>query len=118
VQQYELFRMEVGETISSTQMIVTHIVNKLQNIRKIISNQDWTNKILRCMTKEWQPKVTTIMESQNFNVLSMITLFGKLKEHERETTRFKSSEEEGKLKDKKPVVFKASSSKASSSIIS
>ena len=48
----------------------------------------------------------------------MITLFGKLKEYEHEITRFKSSEEEGKLKGKKPVVFKASSSKASSSIIS
>jgi len=31
--------------------------------------------------------------------------------HKHEITRFKSSEEEGKLKDKKPVVFKASSSK-------
>jgi len=52
----------------------------------------------------------------NLNVLSMITLFGKLKELH-EITRFKSNEEEGKLKDKKLVVFKASSSKASSSII-
>jgi len=42
----------------------------------------------------------------------------KLNEHEHEITRFKSNEEEGKLKDKKPVVFKDSSSKASLSIIS
>jgi len=40
------------------------------------------------------------------------------KEHEHEITRFKSSEEGGKLKDKKPVVFKASSSKDSSSTTS
>jgi len=69
------------------------------------------------MTREWQPKVTTVKESQNLNTLGMITLFGKLKEHEHEIIRFKSSEEEGKLKDKKPVVLKASSSKASSSIM-
>ena len=67
------------------------------------------------MTKEWQPKVTAIKESQNLNALSMITLFGKLKEHEHEINRFKSSGDESKLKEKKPVVFKASSSKASSS---
>jgi hypothetical protein len=60
------------------------------------------------MTKEWQPKFTDIKESQNLNVLSMITIFGNLKEHEHEITRFKYSEEEGKLKDKKPTVFKAS----------
>ena len=58
------------------------------------------------MTREWQPKVTAIKESQNLNALSMITLFGKLKEHEHEITRFKSSEDERKLKDKKPVVSK------------
>jgi len=39
VQQYELFRMEDGETISSMQMRFTHIVNKLQNLGKTISNQ-------------------------------------------------------------------------------
>ena len=114
MQQYELFCMKDGETISSMQMRFTHIVNKLQNLGKIISNQDCTNKILRCMTKERQPKVTAIKESQNLNALSMITLFGKLKVNEHEINRFKSSEEDGKLKDKKPVVLKASSSKASS----
>jgi len=62
--------------------------------------------------------ITTIKESQNLNAHSMITLFGKLKEHEHEINHFKSSEEEGKLKDKKPIVFKASSPKANSSISS
>jgi len=47
----------------------------------------------------------------------MITLFGKLKEHEHAIIRFKSSDDEGKLRDKKLVSLKASSSKASSSII-
>jgi len=45
------------------------------------------------MTREWQLKVTAIKESQNLNVLSMITLFGKLKEHEHEIICLKSSEE-------------------------
>ena len=84
VQQYELFCMKDGETISSMQIRFTHIIDKLQNLGKTISNQDCTNKILRCMTKKWHPKVTAIKEAQNLNVLSMITLFGKLKEHEHE----------------------------------
>jgi len=115
VQQYELFCMNDDETISFMQMIFTHIVNKLHNLGKTVSNEDCTNKILRCMTREWQPKVTAIKESQNLNALSMITLFGKLKEHEHEINRFKSSEDENKLKERKPVVFKTSLSKASSS---
>jgi hypothetical protein len=67
------------------------------------------------MTREWQPKVTAIKESQNLNALSMITLFGKLKEREHEINRFKLSQDENKLKERKLVAFKASSSKASSS---
>jgi len=94
VQQYELFRMEEGESISSMQMRFTLIENNLQNLGKDVSNLDCTNKILRCMTRKWLPLVTTIKESQNLN-LSMITLFGKLKEHEHEIIRFKSSAEEG-----------------------
>ena len=58
MKQYEVFCMEDGETISSMKMRFTHIVNKLQNFGKTISNQDCTNKILRCMTKEWESKVT------------------------------------------------------------
>ena len=96
--------MEEGESICSMQMRFTHIVNKLQNLGMDIPNQDCTTKILRCMTREWYPKVTSIKESQNLNTLSMITLFGKLKEHEHEILRLKSSEKETKKKEKKPVV--------------
>jgi len=68
IQQY-------GEIIASMQMRFTHIVNKLQNLGKDISNQDCTNKVLRCMTRDWQPKVTAIKESQNLNTLGITTLF-------------------------------------------
>ena len=52
VQLYELFCTKDGENIFSMQMRFTHILNKLQNLGKTISNQDCTNKTLRCMTKE------------------------------------------------------------------
>jgi hypothetical protein len=108
--------MEDGGTISSMQMRFTHIVNKLQNLGKTISNQDCTNKILRCMTKEWQPKVTTIKESQNLNALSMITLFGKIKEHEHKINRFKSSEDDPKKKERKSFGLNTTSSISTSSV--
>ena len=106
--------MNDGETISSMQMRFTHILNKLQNLGKTISNQDCTNKILRCMTKEWQPKVTAIKESQILNGLSMITLFGKLKEHEHEINSFKSSEDDSKKKERKSIALNTTSSVSTS----
>jgi putative protein kinase ArgK-like GTPase of G3E family len=107
--------MEDGETISSKQMRFTHIVNKLQNIGKNISNQDRTNKVLRCMTREWQPKVTTIKESQNLNNIGITTLFVKLKEHEHEILRLKATDEDIKKREKNSIALKDSSSVASSS---
>jgi len=51
------------------------------------------------MAREWQAMATAIKESQNLNALSMITLFGKLKEHEHEINRFKSWSEEDSRKN-------------------
>jgi len=47
----------------SMQVRFTHIINKLQNLRKDISNQDCIDKMLRCMTGDWPSKVTAIEES-------------------------------------------------------
>jgi len=104
IQQY-------GEIIASMQMRFTHIVNKLQNLGKDISNQDCTNKVLRCMTRDWQPKVTAIKESQNLNTLGITTLFWNLNEHEHEILQLKASEEDLKKWEKNYVAMKASSSK-------
>jgi len=115
IQQYELFHMEDGETISSKQMRFTHIVKKLKNIGKNISNQDCTNKVLRCIVREWQPKVTAIKESQNLNNIGISTLFGKLIEHEHEILKLKAIEEDINKRENNSIVLKDSSSVASSS---
>jgi len=67
------------------------------------------------MTKEWHPNVTSMKESQNLNALSMITLFGKLKEHEHEINRFKSSEDDSKKKERKSISLNTTSSVSTSS---
>ena len=46
------------------------------------------------MTRDWQPKVTAIKESQKLNTLGITTLFGILKEQEHEIQQLKFSEED------------------------
>lgn len=75
IQQYELFHMEDGESISSIQTRFTHIVKKLKNLGKDISNQNFTIKVYKCMTRYRQPKVTAIKESKNLNTVSITTLW-------------------------------------------
>ena len=69
---------------------------------------DLINKVLRCLNREWQPKVTAIAESRNLATMTLATLFGKLQEHELELTRL--AEYENTDKKKKSLALKASCS--------
>ena len=46
--EYELFRMNQGESIQEMQKRFTHIVNHLASLGKTFSNEDLINKVLRC----------------------------------------------------------------------
>ena len=94
--EYELFRMNPNETIQDMQKRFTHIVNHLASLGKIFPNEDLINKVLRCLSKEWQPKVTAITESRDLSNMSLATLFGKLQEHEMELMRLNQHEENDK----------------------
>jgi len=91
--EYELFRMNQNETIQDMQKKFTHIVNHLAKLGKIFPNEDLINKVLRCLNKEWQPKVTAIAESRDLANMSLATLFGKLQEHKMELIRLNQHEE-------------------------
>nr|XP_012567732.1 uncharacterized protein LOC105851424 [Cicer arietinum] len=48
---------------------------------------------MRCLTREWQPKITAIAESKDLAKMTIATLFGKLREHEMELHRLDVSEQ-------------------------
>jgi len=79
--------MNKNETIQDMQKRFTHVVNHLESLGKMFPNEDLINKVLRCLSKQWQPKVTRIAESKYFTNMSLGTLFGKLQEHEMELMR-------------------------------
>jgi len=54
---------------------------------KIFPNEDVINKVLRCLSRQWQPKVTAIAESRDLANMTLATLFGKLQEHKMELMR-------------------------------
>jgi len=53
-------------------------------------------KILTCLDRSWQPKVTTISESKDLTSLTTTSLVGKLREHELEMNRLNVQECEDK----------------------
>lgn len=91
--EYELFRMKSGESIQDMQKRFIHIINHLRALGKTFNNEDLINKVLRCLSRSWLPKVTAICESKDLSFMSLATLFGKLQEHELELNRLIDSEE-------------------------
>ena len=102
--EYELFSMKKEESISDLQTRFTHIVNNLHALGKQVDNEQQIGKIMRCLTREWQPKITAIAESKDLAKMTTTTLFGKLREHEMELHRLDESEME--IRKKKGLSLK------------
>ena len=92
IQEYELFRMQLEESIADVQKRLTLIVNHLTGLEKEFDKEELHIKVLKCLDRSWQPKVTAISESCDLSKLSTAALFGKLMEHELELKRLKEQE--------------------------
>ncbi|XP_050877803.1 uncharacterized protein LOC127081601 [Lathyrus oleraceus] len=95
-QEYELFRMQPGESILDLQKIFVHLTNHLKALGKTLSNDELNLKVLRSLTREWQPKVTAISEEKSLSIMTSATLFGKLQEYETELGRLEKHENTNK----------------------
>jgi hypothetical protein len=76
--------MNNDKTISNMQKKFVYLINRLHALGKPIPNEVSTNKVLRCLSRNWQPKVTAIKEANDLTTLNLTTLFGKLEEHQQE----------------------------------
>jgi hypothetical protein len=103
--EFEMFQMNPGENIQDMQKRFTYLINQLDDLGKDYSNEDLINKVLRCLRRDWQPKVTAIGETRDPCTMSLATLFGKLEEHELELSRL--DQLEGVDKKKKGITLKA-----------
>jgi len=77
---------------------------------KEFDREELNIKVLKCIDRNWQPKVTSISESKDLSIITIAALFGKLREHEIEIQRL--SELESSEKKVKIVALKASSKKS------
>jgi len=51
IQEYELFRMQQGESIADVQKRFTHIVNHLVGLGKQFDKEELNIKILKCLDR-------------------------------------------------------------------
>jgi len=65
IQEYEMFRMLKGESIVEVQKRFTLIINHLMSLGKTFDKEELNIKILKCLDRSWQHKVTDISESKD-----------------------------------------------------
>ena len=56
IQEYELFKMQKGESIAEVQKRFIHIVNHLMGLGKEFDKEELNIKVLKCLDRNWQPK--------------------------------------------------------------
>jgi len=105
IQEYELFRMQKGESICDVQKRFSHIVNHLMSLGKKSDEEELNIKVLS-LDRTWQPKVTAISESKDLTSMIVASLFDKLREYEIEIQRLAVQESEDK--NNKSITLKAS----------
>src|ERR1051325_8040026 len=104
-QEYKLFGMQPRESIIDLQKRFVHLTNHLKALGKNLTNDELNLKVLRSLTRDWQPKVTAISEKKNLSTMTSTTLFGKLQEYETELARLEKHEIQ--VKDSKDIALKA-----------
>ncbi|GAV66887.1 UBN2 domain-containing protein, partial [Cephalotus follicularis] len=58
------------------------IANALKGLGKVYPNHELVSKILRCLLKSWESKVTAIEEANDLSTLPLEDLLGSLMTHE------------------------------------
>ncbi|KAK2403254.1 hypothetical protein QL285_052708 [Trifolium repens] len=71
-QEYELFTMQPGESILNLQKRFVHLTNHLKALGKTLTNDELNLKVLRSLTRKWQPKVTAISEKKSLSKMSSL----------------------------------------------
>jgi len=96
IQEYELFRMQKGETLCTVQKRFSHIINHLMSLGKTFDKEKLNIKILKCLDRSWQPKATAISKSKDLTSMTATSLFGKLREHKLEMNMLVVQDDEDK----------------------
>jgi hypothetical protein len=99
--EYESFKMKQGEKVTEMAERFNTIINQLTLLGNQIPEQQQVDKILRSLTRIWQPKVIAICEVRPLKELTMDELIGNLLTHEINMNEL--DKEEGKLK--KPIAL-------------
>ena len=76
--QYEMFKMQANKSITSWFDRYTTIVNQLNQLGRVIPEDEMVKRLLRIFPKSWRSTVVAIKEAKDLNKISLDEICGSL----------------------------------------
>lgn len=89
------------------------IINSLVCLGKEYTNKEMCLKVLRSLPRSWLPKVTALMEAQNFDTYTLDSLMGSLATYEINLEGLEKEEEKSLQKNKRSLALKSAPQESS-----
>ena len=80
--QYEIFKMQANESVTSWFDRYTTIVNQLNQLGRVISKDEMVKRLLRSLSKSWRSMVVAIREAKDLNKILLDEICGSLLTYE------------------------------------
>ena len=94
-----MFKMQANESITFDRYAT--IVNQLNQLRRVMPNDEMVKRLLRSLLQSWRYTVVTIREAKDLNKISLDEICGSLLTYEQEVNQI--DEEKKELVEKKKV---------------
>ena len=73
-----MFKMQANESVTSWFDRCTTIVNQLNQLRRVIPEDEMVKRLLRSLFKSWRSTVVAIREANDLNKISLDEICGSL----------------------------------------
>ena len=87
----------------------TTIVNQLNQLGRVISEDEMVKRLLRSLPKSWRSTVVAIREGKDLNKISLDEICGSLLTYEQEVNQIDEEEKKELVEKKKGIALKTSS---------
>ena len=104
-----MFKMQANESITFWFDRYITIVNQLNQLRRVILEDEMVNRLLRSLLKSWRSTVVAIRESKDLNKISLDEICDSLLTYEQEVNQIDEEENKELVKKMKGIALKISS---------
>ena len=104
-----MFKMQPNETITSWFDRYTTIINQLNQLGRVILEDELVKRLLRSLSKTWRSTVVAIREAKDLNKIFLDEICGFLLTYEQKVNQIDEKEKNEVVEKKKGIALKMSS---------